>query len=208
MELELVNWQGKKRSFQLYRVRDLDTLLAQVETDEDIPFWAELWPAAEGLALWLEARPELVQGKRALELGCGLGLVGLVAAANGAEVVQTDFVPAALELAGRNARANGLEQLTWQLLDWRQHRKLGEFQLILGSDLFYEPGLHEDLLATLELNLAPSGHCLFSDPGREGAQAFVRLLEQRGWQIEKTKVEKIDIIQARRGDHENSYPGE
>ncbi|MFZ5626405.1 MAG: hypothetical protein ACOY3H_03585, partial [Bacillota bacterium] len=63
MELELVNWQGKKRSFQLYRVRDLDTLLAQVETDEDIPFWAELWPAAEGLALWLEARPELVQGK-------------------------------------------------------------------------------------------------------------------------------------------------
>lgn len=206
-DLELVNWRGKGREFRLWRLRDLEPLLARVKSDDDIPFWAELWPAAEGLARWLEDRPEMLTGRKVLELGCGLGLVGLVAAAAGARVLQTDFAPLALELAARNASSNGLK-LAQQQLDWRERRQLGQFELVIGSDLFYEPDLHLDLLSTLEINLAPVGTAIFSDPGRAGAQAFVSLLRTAGWQVDCTNQDSIQIFLVRRGEHADSHTGQ
>ena len=49
--------------------------------DEFMPYWAELWPG--GLAL-AEALPADLTGIRVVELGCGLGVPSLVAAARGA----------------------------------------------------------------------------------------------------------------------------
>ena len=45
-----------------------------------MPYWAELWPA--GLAL-AHALPERLDGVRVVELGAGLGVPSLVAAARG-----------------------------------------------------------------------------------------------------------------------------
>ena len=67
--------------------------------DEFLPYWAELWPAA--LALVAALPP--IGGLRVVELGCGLGLPSLVAAARGAEVTATDWAPDAIELLERNA---------------------------------------------------------------------------------------------------------
>ena len=36
--------------------------------------WASVWPAAAGLAALLTASPEIVRGKRVVELGSGLGV--------------------------------------------------------------------------------------------------------------------------------------
>lgn len=44
----------------------------------------EPWPSALAMAAELLRRPQLVSGKRVCELGCGLGLAGLAAAAAGA----------------------------------------------------------------------------------------------------------------------------
>jgi len=50
-----------------------------------------VWDASIILAEYFSSHPELVRGKRCLEMGAGLGLGGIVAAANGAkEVVITD----------------------------------------------------------------------------------------------------------------------
>jgi methylase of polypeptide subunit release factors len=72
--------------------------------DEFLPYWAELWPAARALA---EALPN-VDGLRVVELGCGLGLPSLVAAAKGGRVTAIDWSPAAVELLRANAARNGL----------------------------------------------------------------------------------------------------
>lgn len=206
-ELEQISWQGKERTYCLWQPRDLEPLLARVREDDDIPFWAELWPAAEGLAHWLEERTAWLKGKKVLELGCGLGLVGLVAGAAGAQVWQTDFAPLALELAARNATSNGLN-LEQCLLDWREWRQLGQFDLVIGSDLFYEPTLHPDLFKTIDLNLVPNGIAIFSDPGREGGQAFLKLLKQQGWLVEETSQDQINIFLVRRGENADSYTGQ
>ena len=82
--------------------------------DEFLPYWAELWPAARALA---SALPE-VAGLRVVELGCGLGVPSLVAAARGAEVTATDWAADAIELLRENAARNGLT-LHAEVRDWR-----------------------------------------------------------------------------------------
>jgi methylase of polypeptide subunit release factors len=48
-------------------------------------------------------------GSRLLDLGCGTGVVGLLAARAGAKVVSVDLNPSAVRNAGLNALLNGLE---------------------------------------------------------------------------------------------------
>src|SRR5580698_6627041 len=55
-------------------------VVAAFATDEYLPYWADLWPAARMLAKAVLAEP-LPLGLTALEVGCGLGLPGIAALA-------------------------------------------------------------------------------------------------------------------------------
>jgi len=114
------------------------------EEDEFLPYWAELWPAATALAA---ALPERLDGVRVVELGCGLGLPSLVAAAHGAEVTALDWAAEAIELLGRNAERNGID-LEAAVHDWRD--PLGQsFDLALAADVLYEQRNVEPVLERL-----------------------------------------------------------
>src|SRR5579864_5209689 len=101
------------RSFLIERPSESDRLLdepavhAAFQRDEYMPYWADLWPAARMLAKVLlhESWPA---GTQALEIGCGLGLAGIVALAMGLEVTFSDYDTCALRFAAANARLNGL----------------------------------------------------------------------------------------------------
>src|SRR5690348_1127018 len=111
--------------------------------DEFLPYWAELWPAARALA---EVLPD-VSGLRVVELGCGLGLPSLIAAAKGASVTAVDWSPDAVELLLANAARNGLE-LRAEVRDWRE--PWGErFDLALAADVLYEQRNVEPVAALL-----------------------------------------------------------
>jgi len=77
------------------------------ETDRD-GVWAELWPSSVALARELAARPSLAAGCACAELGAGLALPTLAAAAAGAvRSLATDREPRALWCALASAGANG-----------------------------------------------------------------------------------------------------
>jgi predicted nicotinamide N-methyase len=116
--------------------------------DEFLPYWAELWPAATALA---ETLPD-VNGLRVVELGCGLGVTSLVAAAKGAEVTATDWAADAVTLLRENAARNGL-LLKAEVRDWREPWA-ERFDLALAADVLYERRNVEPLLARLR-ELAP-----------------------------------------------------
>jgi predicted nicotinamide N-methyase len=131
--------------------------------DEFLPYWAELWPAATALA---EALPE-VRGLRVVELGCGLGVPSLVAAARGAEVTATDWAADAIELLHLNAERNGVH-LTAEVRDWRDPWD-ARFDLALAADVLYERRNVEPLVERLT-ELAPVAYVGLA--GRPYEQAF------------------------------------
>ena len=68
----------------------------------------KIWPAAAMLARWLWLHRPLLEGQTVLELGAGVGTVGLAAAACGARhVLLTDINDAALRCARANVERNG-----------------------------------------------------------------------------------------------------
>ena len=84
-------WWGRRARPRLLRPRDAEALLSEeaFAHDEFMPYWAELWPSALALARVVGGRA--LRGARALELGCGLGLPRLAAAAAGGRVPATDW---------------------------------------------------------------------------------------------------------------------
>jgi len=116
--------------------------------DEFLPYWAELWPAATALAAALPA----VAGLRVVELGCGLGLPSLVAAARGADVTASDWAADAVTLLRENADRNGLVVRT-EVRDWREPWP-ERFDVALAADVLYERRNVEPLLVRLR-ELAP-----------------------------------------------------
>src|SRR5947209_19096196 len=76
---------------------------------EEMPYWSDIWPSARMLAKVIE-RESWPAGQRALEIGCGLGLPGVVALSKGLHVTFSDYHPLALHYAERNARLNGFER--------------------------------------------------------------------------------------------------
>jgi predicted nicotinamide N-methyase len=134
--------------------------------DEFLPYWAELWPAAHALAA---ALPD-VGGLRVVELGCGLGLPSLVAAARGANVTAADWATDAIDLLRENAARNGLE-LTAERRDWREPWA-DAFDLALGADVLYERRNVEPLLERLA-KIADA--TLLGLAGRPYEETFLRL---------------------------------
>ena len=136
--------------------------------DEFMPYWAELWPA--GLAL-AQALPERLDGVRVVELGCGLGVPTLVAAARGAHVTAVDWAADAIELLRENAVRNGIE-LDARRTDWREFQ--GDFDLALAADVLYE-ARNVEPLARLLPQLAPEA--LVALAGRPYEAEFLRLVK-------------------------------
>lgn len=165
-------------------VTDVDQLLDSLPPDSEVPYWAVLWESAIGLSEWLTEHPEWVAGKRVLELGTGLGLCGIVAAKLGASVVQTDYDVRALELAVGNARLNHVPPPFQFQADWRDWRHEERYEVILGSDLFYDRQLHTPLLHVLQSALLPDGVLLLADPWRDAGWEFGDLLLRSGWQVD------------------------
>src|SRR5918992_147172 len=62
-------------AYRIVRPAETDPLLDRVEHDpeQNLPYWAELWPSGVALADAIAARPDRLRGARALELGAGLG---------------------------------------------------------------------------------------------------------------------------------------
>ncbi|MCF8032129.1 MAG: methyltransferase domain-containing protein [Desulfarculaceae bacterium] len=145
----------------------------------DLPYWTKLWPAAMVMA---QFALRLTKGKDPLlELGSGLGLPGLVAAAGGRPVVLSDLDPDALEFARAAAEKSGLGDLvSVRRLDWEDPPEdLGSFGTVLGAEVLYHPPLYPRLVELLGELLTPGGTAFISHEARPFAISFFDLAGAR-----------------------------
>lgn len=192
LRLEAVSYQVANQVFELLKVENIDELLDNLITlddddinivDERLPYWADLWPAAIGLSTYLLKSTDVGPGTRVLEIGCGMGLCGIVAARKGAEVAMTDYLPEALELAELNALRNLDRPLRFQQMDWREPDTALRADILLASDVAYENRAFQPLLDAFESLLLPGGKILLSEPRRDIARPFLAAIPEKGYQV-------------------------
>jgi len=169
------------REVALLRPPSADALIDEEAFDEDefLPYWAELWPS--GLALARAVSALDLRGARVLELGAGLGLPSLAAAAGGADVLATDWAEDAVELLRANAKRNGIA-LRAAIVRWDEPEPLlrdAPWTLVLGADLLYERRNADQLL---ELLPRLGDDLLLADPGRPFAKGFLERAVAR-WEV-------------------------
>jgi len=141
-----------------------------------MPYWAELWPS--GLAL-ARALPTDIAGLTVVELGCGLGVPSLVAAAHHAYVTAIDWAGDAIELLRENAARNGLDVRAVRA-DWRRFDE-EEFSLALASDVLYED---RNVRPLLELLPRVADEVWLADPGRPHGASFLAQARKL-WHVEE-----------------------
>lgn len=175
------------RRVRILRPRSADALLddATHAGAERAPYWAELWPSARALAALLAARD--LTGRRAVELGCGLGLASVGAALGGAEVLATDHEPDALAFAAENGRrALGHRLETMEADFGKPPDELlarAPFDLAIAADVLYEPPSTDALAALLPRLLGPGGEALIAYPWTGQGVPLGELLSLDGWTI-------------------------
>lgn len=148
--------------------------------NEFLPYWAELWPSGLALAERVAGLP--LDGKRVVELGCGLGLSSLAATIVGADVLATDWAPDAIALFRENAVRNALD-LRIEIVDWDDPAPLlreAPWDLVLAADVLYERRNAERLL---ELLPALGFEVLLADPARPHTERFLEVAASV-WRIE------------------------
>ncbi len=156
--------------------QSIDRFIDPEDPLQDFPLWAKIWPASVVLAGHLSRLP-VSPDRRILEIGSGLGVVGIIAASSGHDVTLTDANPHALEFARANAHINGCTRLTVQRLDWQDPRPEGKFDTIVGSEVVYKDR-DIDRLLTLFVNcLKPQGHIILVEEMRRTLDPFFRHLD-------------------------------
>src|SRR5262249_3178319 len=149
-------------------------------------YWADLWPASRMLGKAILREP-WGPGLEALEVGCGLGLPGIVALSRGLRVTFNDYDATALRFAGDNARLNGLENFRLLALHWRCPRADLLFPVVLASDLVYELRSVVPLVGFIKKVLHPEGLCLLTDQDRVPSHTLREELTRQGLEY-ATKV--------------------
>ena len=166
------------------------------EMDGLIPYWAELWPAARFLCRYVLEKFSDGPKLRVLEIGAGLGSVGMTLASMGHEVTMTDFAPDALDILRIHVRENGLDAKV-EKLDFFADDVLAEapYNLIVGADILFEDRFCQPVLDTAVRHMKKGGLCLISDPNRQTAEPFVSLEPQGDFELE-TRVFSIEECKA------------
>lgn len=189
------------QQYQFYTIADIDAVIDEVLTsndnpDENAPYWAELWPSALALANFA-SRLDDMANKRAIELGCGLGLSGIVLNSCGGNAVLTDFDENALRFAALNGILNLNYSPEVKLLDWRHPPENEGYDIILAADVAYEIRLFEPFVNTVNVLLNPDGILYLSEPNRSIAKTFFQLLETHSFQWEKfTEIITLNEIES------------
>jgi predicted nicotinamide N-methyase len=167
-----------------------EKLSGRPQTDDELhlPYWAELWDSAYGVGEFLCANYSALSTEHsALDLGCGMGLAGTVAAALGLRVMLADLEPDALLFARLNAQQFGCVRV--RRLDWRRERLDESFDLILGADVLYDKSQWPFLEPFWRAHLNPRGEVILGEPGRQTGELFIPWLEARGgWGLERSSV--------------------
>jgi predicted nicotinamide N-methyase len=139
-----------------------------------------VWPSSKVLAATV-CMLEL-DGKRVLEIGCGLGLSSIVLHKMGVDITASDYHPLAKEFLDDNVLRNKLLPIKFETGNWEVvNPLLGEFDLIIGSDVLYEPVHAENVSQFIDHHSSVDVEVVIVDPNRANRSRFTKKMIALGY---------------------------
>lgn len=174
--------------------------------DPLFPYWAKLWPASLALCEYMYANNTIIKDKVVLELAAGLGLPSMLASKFARKVICSDYVQEALDIMQQSAALNQAGNIECRLVNWHHYPDDLNPDVILLSDINYDPGEFE-ILNQLLISLLEKGTIIvLSTPQRIMGKPFIESLlpyckEKSTGHIETgSSSEEIFIIQLEKND--------
>jgi len=140
------------------------------------PYWAKVWPSSIALHNVLQKHPSLIRDKTVLELGAGIGLPSLMMAGITNSIQISDYNLDAVELLRKNIEHLELENAEALKLDWNALPETIHPEVIILSDVNYDPTQFETLTKLIERFLHQGSTIILSTPQRIMASSFVLAL--------------------------------
>ncbi|MEE4113586.1 MAG: methyltransferase [Desulfobacteraceae bacterium] len=159
------------QTLRLFTPASIDRFINPDDVMDNFPLWAKIWEASGVLAGHLAGMPP-DPTKTMLEIGCGLGMVGIVAARAGHRITMTERDPDALNFARANALANDCPEIAIERLDWNAPRMDGRFDMIVGSETIYKTEDIHGLEAMFDRYLNPDGSIILAEGVRRTGVDF------------------------------------
>jgi predicted nicotinamide N-methyase len=166
------------RKFQILQPKFLDGFINTHDVFHEFPLWAKIWQASWVLADYLAGMPVKAK-KQFLELGAGIGLVSVAAAAFGHRITMSEHNYDALQFARANALINECPRLPIVDLDWNRPQSPGRFDCIVASEVTYKKEDCQLLVKLLKAFLKPDGEVILAGEMRKSSMDFYKELENR-----------------------------
>jgi predicted nicotinamide N-methyase len=180
----------------LFTPSSIDRFIDPADAMVNFPLWAKIWEASILLASFLSGLPATPQ-KTMLEIGSGIGMVGIAAAKAGHRITMSERNPDALNFARANALANGFPEMAIEPLDWNTPQLENRFDYIVGSEIVYRSEAIDCLEALFDRYLNPDGTIVLAEGVRRTGVDF--------WQRMRHRYEVKAQRQSLRSDR-GSYP--
>jgi predicted nicotinamide N-methyase len=175
-DTEIVDLSIGGRPFQFHVPRTLEAFIDPDDPLHNFPLWSKIWEASLLLASKVAER-KVRRGERLIELGAGLGVTGLVAAAFGHDITITEYDSNALAFLEANRAQNKCPAARIHRLDWN-HPGLDErFDVILGSELIYKEEDFTAMRTLLGTLIRPGGEILLAGEIRQTNKAFLDCMQ-------------------------------
>lgn len=164
------------RNFNFLVPAELDSFINPEDPFQDFPLWSKVWEASMVLADYMaamEPKPE----RRILEIGAGLGFVGIVAAAFGHCMTISEINPHALDFIRANSLINQCSDIEIVRMDWNDPHFEGRFDYIVGSEVVYHERDFAPLQGLIARILKPGGKMFLCSEVRKVTLEFYQQLQ-------------------------------
>lgn len=157
------------------------------------PLFGVIWDSSQVLAHFMLDYE--IEGKRILEVGCGMALTSLMLNQRDADITATDYHPEVEKFLSRNTLLNEGNDIPFVRTGWEDiENELGIFDVIIGSDLLYERDHIELLSNFILLHSSPRCEVIIVDPGRSQHSRFSKKMVSLGYTHSQSKPENTDYL--------------
>ncbi len=186
-------------SLRCLRIADLDEIILDCLengnfNETELPYWGKIWEASILLAAFLMAQP-VVPERQILEVGTGLGVSGLFAAACGHAVTLSDHKKEIIRFIRANTLLNKLDKVPVMNVDWTNPSSHQRYDWIVGSEVVYHRPTYDSLVQFFQQTLKPNGTIFLAKSTSLPANVFFSKLTQY------FKFKKLDKVM-RSGDQQ------